>query len=168
MWKCTWKVVPSPCTCPKSRWTPTAWRPEPSCPATNSNWTGCILFYEVFWGRVNPDCTVLWLRNRVLGCCSSWEQAHRSAAGSLWTNLQAEAPPVTSSSRAPLIFYLVHVVVSLLSLLRKEWIEWVVLSSRNLIGERAARVRRKDYFWDSIYTFAANRCNRRTRCVNVI
>lgn len=43
MWKCTWRVVPSPCSCPKSRWTATAWKPGVSCPATSSNWIGCIL-----------------------------------------------------------------------------------------------------------------------------
>lgn len=43
MWKCTWRAAPSPCSCPKSRWTATAWRPGPSCPATSSSWTGCIL-----------------------------------------------------------------------------------------------------------------------------
>lgn len=48
MWKCTWRVVPSPCSCPKSRWTATAWKPGATCPATNSNWTGCILPIKLF------------------------------------------------------------------------------------------------------------------------
>lgn len=43
MSKCFWRVVPSPCSCPGTKWTATAWRPELSCPATNSSWTGCIL-----------------------------------------------------------------------------------------------------------------------------
>lgn len=43
MWKCTWRVVPSPCSCPRIKWAATAWRPELTRPATSSSWTGCIL-----------------------------------------------------------------------------------------------------------------------------